>query len=305
MKLSTGIAAVAAAIAALAIAGPAAAGTAKLQHTYFQNGTLSLVTATYVAAPGEANEAALTVEVTPAGTVIRVADSGAPVQAGRGFVSVTSGEAVATVTEEPPNGFIVTLSLGDRSDRGVVDLPDSPPFYGGAFLKGGSGHDQLVVGPRHASGHATLLGGPGSDLLDGGSAGGTASYVDHRLPVRVDFDGVDDDGSVGERDRLRNITSVVGGPRNDVLIGGASAETLLGRAGSDTIRGGGGNDVLYGEWGADRIAGGSGEDRIEGGDGNDVLWARDGLRDLVYGRGGIDRAALDAVDAARGIERRF
>ena len=288
---------------ALVVVSPAHAGTAKLSHTQFQNGTLALVTAEYVAAPGEANRATVTVEATPAGPIFRVRDVGASVSAGRGFVSVNENEAVANVSDSPANGFVTALSLGDGDDRALVDLPDAA-HVGDVVIKGGSGSDELVVAPRD-SGAATLLGGPGSDLLDGGPGGGAASYVDHVRPVRVDLDGVDDDGSVGERDRLRNIGIIWGGPRNDVIVGSNAADRLFGRGGSDTVRGRGGNDTLDGEWGADRVAGGLGHDRIEGGAGNDVLYARDRLRDLVYGRGGIDRAGLDGIDVARGVERRL
>ncbi|MDQ4082252.1 MAG: hypothetical protein M3123_05105 [Actinomycetota bacterium] len=301
MRLSA--AALVAVVFALAVAAPLHAGTARVSYTHFQNGTIALVTAEYVAAPDEVNVATVTVEATQAGTVFRVHDASAPVIAGRGFIALSNREAVATVTEVPANGFVTRLSLGDRNDRALVDLPDAVPV-GDAVLAGGPGSDELVVASRH-SGAATLVGGPGSDLLDGGSGGGAASYVDHLRPVRVDLDGVDDDGSLGERDRLRNITIVWGGPRNDAIIGSGAGERLFGRGGSDVIHGGGGNDTLDGEWGADRVAGGLGHDRVEGGAGNDVLYARDGLRDLVYGRSGFDRALLDRIDAGRGIERRL
>ena len=290
-------------VVTLAFVGSVNAGTAKLSYTHFQNGTLALVTAEYVAAPGEANVATMTVQATPAGAVVRVQDAGANVTAGRGFTSIGDGEAIATVDEAPANGVVARLSLGDRADRGVVDLPDDVDAAD-AVLVGGSGSDELVVSQRH-SGAVTLLGGGGSDLLDGGPGGGAASYVDHVRPVRVDLDGVDDDGSLGERDRLRNITIVWGSPRNDLIAGSSGSDRLFGRGGSDTIHGRGGNDTIDGEWGADRIVGGRGLDWIGGGAGNDVLYARDGVRDLVYGRSGTDRAALDTIDVARGVERRL
>jgi Ca2+-binding RTX toxin-like protein len=309
-----------AAAAVLAVAGTAAAGTASLAETHAENGTLMGVTIRYVAAPGETNDAVVQLTRSVTGVQVAVRDSGAPVTAGRGFTAAGPGEAVALVTSDPPNGFATSVALGDGADSLLLELAGSE--LGDAYLAGGSGNDELLVGPRTGGG-VTLLGGTGSDLLDAGAGGGAVSYADHTRPVRVDLDGVDDDGSAGERDRLRNVQIVWGGAGNDVLVGDGGANRLFGRRGADTIRGGGGADTMDGEWGADalfgdggadivgggdgndRVRGGAGSDRLSGDAGADELFARDGAADRVYGGRGSDRAQIDrGLDVVRGVERR-
>lgn len=313
------IASAVAALGALALPAGVAAGTASLSYTYFQNGTPAGITVRYAAAPGEANDASVRLVRSPAGVDVLVRDA-APVTAGPGFTSLTGDEAVASITSEPPNGISTSVKLGDGGDRLRLELVGTD--LGHAYLEGGSGGDEIVVGPRTGGG-VTLTGGTGSDLLDAGPAGGAASYVDHTLPVRVDLDGVDDDGSRGEADRLRNIQIVLGGSGNDVLVGDGGANALFGRQGADTVHGGGGNDSLGGEWGndvltggtgddvasggdgRDRVSGGSGVDRIFGDAGADDLYARDRSADRVSGGNGVDRAQIDrGLDVVRGVERR-
>jgi Ca2+-binding RTX toxin-like protein len=51
------------------------------------------------------------------------------------------------------------------------------------------------------------------------------------------------------------------------------------------------------------LNGGKGADRMDGGRGRDRIEARDGVRDIVIGRGGTDRARVDwALDRWSSIE---
>ena len=105
---------------------------------------------------------------------------------------------------------------------------------------------------------------------------------------------------------------LVGTPGRDVICGGGGNDTIRGRGGNDLVKGGrgadrllgeGGADRLHGEAGADRLVGGPGRDRLTGGAGRDTLFARDGVRDLVDGGSGRDRASVDRRDSVSRVER--
>ena len=167
-------------------------------------------------------------------------------------------------------------------------------------LIGGPGADQMIaLGGKDIligeAGADTLLGGTGDDGFDGGAggdifAGGggfdVVDYSSRRTGVRVDLDGVRDDGARGERDNVRaDVEGVIGGRAGDALIGNRRANSLAGAGGNDILIGGGGRDGLWGKAGADR------------------LYARDGAVDYVHGGRGSDRASVDrGRDIVRSIE---
>jgi Ca2+-binding RTX toxin-like protein len=70
--------------------------------------------------------------------------------------------------------------------------------------------------------------------------------------------------------------TLIGGPRNDVLIGGAGDDTLAGGGQKDTLLGGDGNDTLMGGNGNDMLLGGAGDDTLIGGPGNKQMLGGDG-----------------------------
>jgi RTX calcium-binding nonapeptide repeat (4 copies) len=194
---------------------------------------------------------------------------------------------------------------------------DSTAFFGGGYFERAPG--------------AT---GSGSDTLIGrGQRGGLNSYdgdlVTYRGRVRTihaDLDGKRDDGSPGERDRIaKDIESLEGGARGDVLIGSPGANLIAGHAGSDQITGGPGGDSLYpGAGRADRLGGGAGHDIISGnsganvidagpgvdyidaagvkGKGVDVINTRDRAGDSINCLDGLERLEIDALDYVGGVE---
>jgi Ca2+-binding RTX toxin-like protein len=86
------------------------------------------------------------------------------------------------------------------------------------------------------------------------------------MTVRVDLDGVADDGRSSEFDKVHtDIENILGGSANDVLMGNSGANELRGRGGRDTLTGGAGHDTLLGGIGRDTLAG------IDGVQGNDIL----------------------------------
>jgi Ca2+-binding RTX toxin-like protein len=88
-------------------------------------------------------------------------------------------------------------------------------------------------------------------------------------------------------------------------IGGDEGDnTLTGTKRADTIHGRGGDDVIYGKRGNDTIYGENGDDSLYGGKGRDRLYSAGTYMDVVdCGRGGRDRAEVDASDQVVNCER--
>jgi Ca2+-binding RTX toxin-like protein len=128
----------------------------------------------------------------------------------------------------------------------------------------------------------------GRDSFDGGKGADTVSYEARLADVRVDLiDTSAKAGARGERDAVRNVEHVVGGPGDDRLSGtprtnhfeGAEGDdVILGRGGQDFLEGGAGSNVIFGGPGADQInqalgPPGSGEQRISCGTDLDLVGA--------------------------------
>ena len=142
-------------------------------------------------------------------------------------------------------------------------------------LEGGGGDDVLygvnIFHPRKDSGPATMIGGPGNDLMIGGQP----------------CDGDIFDGGPGPNDsasfaRVRNsgvfVSATIGGPVLDPDVAGCHAGRIT--AGVEKIEGSPGPDVLIGDGGHDVLLGRGGNDRLYGRGGNDIC----------VGGGGHDRA---------------
>jgi hypothetical protein len=109
----------------------------------------------------------------------------------------------------------------------------------------------------------------------------------HVFEVRA-VDAVGNQGPEAQRDWNVGLTLPSGAL---LLTGTAGADVITGTPGRDVLRGFGGDDVIRGLGGKDVFAGGAGRDR---------LYARDGVRDEVYGGRGYDRARVD-----RYLDRRY
>ena len=101
-------------------------------------------------------------------------------------------------------------------------------FPDGIYLSGGGGNDRLVVNSMMDI-PATIVGGPGKDILA---------------------------GAMGD-------DALDGGPGNDTLVGGKGNDSLDGGSGKDKLFGGEGDDILSGGTGADAVAGGDGTDTFD------------------------------------------
>jgi Ca2+-binding RTX toxin-like protein len=154
----------------------------------------------------------------------------------------------------------VTVSLDDVANDGA---PGEGDDVGSAIenVDGGLGNDTLI-GNGNANrltgwyGDDTLQGGLGTDTLQGDLGGGsdvgndTVTYGERATQVRVDLDGVADDGEPGENDDITGVENIVGGSGSDTLIGNEGENRLSGGPGDDSLDGGLGSDVLRGQTGA-------------------------------------------------------
>jgi Ca2+-binding RTX toxin-like protein len=178
------------------------------------------------------------------------------------------------------------LAVEDVTGSALAD--DLTGNAGPNVLRGGSGNDRLsgLAGDDvldGGTGDDSLLGGPGADHFAGGAGVDTASWTDHVFAVRVDADGVADDGDPirpagGEHDNVvDDVENLVGGPGADELTGSAFANQLRGNAGNDVLSGLGDADELFGDAGNDVLNGGDHRDLLVGGLGADVLQGGAGL----------------------------
>jgi Ca2+-binding RTX toxin-like protein len=193
--------------------------------------------------------------------------TGAPAQA-----APTCGGLSATMVGTPGADTLVGTAKRDV----IVAGGGNDRIYGRGgndVVCGGTGNDMFAAEPS----------GDGSDWVSGGAGVDTVSYAARAAAVRVDLDGVADDGAVGEKDNaLADVENITGGSAADTLIGNAGANTLTEGAGNGLLIGGDGNDMLLGGPGADRLNGLAGDlDLLVPGSGDDVVDGGIGTLDMV------------------------
>ena len=181
----------------------------------------------------------------------------------------------------------------------TAGLTKNNKFYGNGgndTLIGLDGNDLLDGG----AGNDSLIAGLGTDKLIGGSNTDLADYSARTENLKLDLDGIADDGAAGENDSLASdIENLTGGKGADWIVGNGLNNVIRGGAGNDTLEGSSGNDTLYGDAGVDKMYGQSG---------NDVLYARKPAgslaadNDLVDGGIDADKAQVDSTDTKTSIE---
>jgi Ca2+-binding RTX toxin-like protein len=211
------------------------------------------------------------------GEVIKVAGAA-------GQDTLSGAGALASTTAPVPYSLRLDLDGGTEGD----------------VLTGGAGDDTLSGGP----GADTEAGGDGTDTFREGSAanggdsisGGYSPFdkVDYSArasTVRVDLNGLADDGATGELDNVQgDVESFLFGSGNDFFNDGMNlyvTRRLYGGLGMDALHGGIGTDLLYG-CGPDDVSLPQYAPAICAGDGNDALYGRDGGDTLVGGAGDDD-----------------
>ncbi|HEX2086586.1 MAG TPA: calcium-binding protein [Solirubrobacteraceae bacterium] len=301
----------AASIVALGVPAAAPAATVSTETRCQGSPGSCLTTASFTAAPGEANDVA----AEQGDGEVRFRDRGAPIEVGDGCRRLADGAAAC------PAGA-VTVRLGDGDDRlalgahafafsglgedGDDELRGSP---GGERLEGGPGDDRLFG----EAGHDALDGGSGADLAEGGegddrieladidqyavqpaapaSGAGVGSVAGPPAPDRAD--GGPGEDSLDYRPERRALhvdlaTGAAGG------TGAAAAGDVL--SGLENLLAGSGHDRLAGDDGPNAISAGEGDDLVAGRGGDDELADEEGNRGSIDGGAGDD--ALSAAGPA-------
>jgi Ca2+-binding RTX toxin-like protein len=136
----------------------------------------------------------------------------------------------------------------------------------------GSEHADKITGNTLAN---IIEGGDGDDILDGGAGIDTVSYAlaATKVTVTLGEPGVEsqNNGVLGENDKLVNFENITGSAFNDALTGNSQINILKGGDGIDTLKGGAGNDQLLGGDANDILFGGAGVDVLDGGAGFDQV----------------------------------
>jgi Ca2+-binding RTX toxin-like protein len=232
-------------------------------------------TLTYQAAPGEGNQVVVTMTGANLDAWIvseRGLDASGPIAltAGPGCTSLDSQTALCEYDLDVPTEvpFHVEIVLDDSltTDFGV--------WHDFAWASGACGPYLYLLCQTRISG------GEGDDTVFANDVG------------QSEFGG--------------DVSTVNGGPGDDMLYAGRRGSRLIGGPGADTLFGSAGRDIIGGGDGEDTISGGLRADELRGGAGRDTFYARDGYRDRVFGGLGRDRARVDRLlDRVRSIERFF
>jgi Ca2+-binding RTX toxin-like protein len=163
--------------------------------------------------------------------------------------------AVITIT---PTASVVTIEGTDQADTVIVSQAAGQIMITASSQGGAPVTQQFAVGTVRS----IVFTGLGGDDVFINSA-----------KVAVMADGGDGNDTL------------MGGPRNDVLIGGAGDDTLVGGGQKDTLLGGDGNDTLMGGKGNDMLLGGDGDDTLIGGPGNKQMLGGAGSDTFIRDRG--------------------
>jgi hypothetical protein len=146
-------------LASLVVAQTAGAATVT------PNPATRLAAATFVAAPGEANDVTVSSR-TGTSSSVTITDSGAPLTLAGSLASACTSPDAHTVTcPWPGQRYAAQVNAGDRND--VVTAAGDTPLS----ADGGSGRNRLVGGTEHDSlssahgGDDTLIGGAGPDIF--------------------------------------------------------------------------------------------------------------------------------------------
>ncbi|MFE7072791.1 calcium-binding protein [Streptomyces sp. NPDC057620] len=228
---------------------------------------------TYTAAPGQANDVAVTQSYNDDRTqYIYVIDDVVPITAGNGCSYPDSADrtkvtcAVENIESQSPYAAL-EADLGDGNDAGSVENRTDQIFsYNSVEL--GLGDDKWTSGAGERVDGSSVKGGAGDDVITVGGYGSS-----------LGGDGADTLTATGGGEILQ------GGAGDDVLRGGAGEQIIKGDDGDDTVYGGAGDDELYGGKGDDIVYGEAGDDRIWGNSGNDKLYGGAGTDTISGGAG--------------------
>lgn len=203
---------------------------------------------------------------------------------------VTADQGVANdITVRRQGGVVLVSDTAAVIRAAAPCVARSPhtaecPLPAAVQVNGQDGDDAITVSPN-VDAPATLYGGGGKDLLNGGP------HADHLV-------GDDLASPSGLASATPGNDTINGGPGNDTISGLGGNDTINGAAGNDTLNGNEGNDTLNGNTGNDTLTGATGNDSLNGEEGNDTLNATDGVsaNDNLDGGLAFDSCTRDTGD---------
>ncbi|MDQ3936591.1 MAG: hypothetical protein M3340_18375 [Actinomycetota bacterium] len=249
----------------------ASAGTVSVGNSYNGLGGQRLV---WEGEPGESND--VVVENGPGDTtIVRERGEGARLVSNSSSMPCEVQDRVATCGTGYISEYVLRGHDGnDRlSTQALVETPsESRYFYD--YLYGGDGNDVLDALDHTCCLGARLDGGPGDDVMNGGTGEwDEVSYYERSVPLDISLEprpAGARNGAVGEHDVIgEDIEVVQGGMGDDVIHGDERRNSIWSTGGADTIYGHGGDDSI-GSWSgtwdpADDLYGGEGTDYLSPG----------------------------------------
>jgi Ca2+-binding RTX toxin-like protein len=271
-KREIGMAGIACAALAIALAPASALGAVSCHYSNGQN----LLT---IDAPGAF------AGITRAGDAIVVGDGSVNVSCSGSTPIVSSTDRVQ-VNQSASNR--ISLSGGPFAPAVSAD-PDGSPEVKFAYTSPGS---------------MDVFGSASPDRLTLGPAAGINLNGDADVDVTGPFTRIVLEGVRGN-DLIAPQAGYTRTPALVIESGGGGRDTLLSPPDGAVLHGGAGRDKLTGGRGRDNITGGRGSDLIRAGRGRDLIRARDNTRDRVNCGPGIDGVKADGIDRLRGCEHRL
>ncbi|WP_171059973.1 calcium-binding protein [Streptomyces montanus] len=223
---------------------------------------------TYTAAPGQANQVAITQSFTSDRTQFTyVIDDVVPINAGNGCGYPDSADTTKiSCTVEAPESQSpldsMEMDLGDGDDTVSVDNATDQIYYFNT-IELGDGNDKGTSDTGRRVDGSSVRGGAGDDIITVGTFG-YAGGGDGDDTVYANGEGGVVNANAGD-------DVIHGGESDQLLRGDDGDDTVYGGDGDDELYGGRGNDILHGNGGADRMWGNSGDDELYGGPGTDTL----------------------------------
>jgi Ca2+-binding RTX toxin-like protein len=235
------------------------------------------------------------------------------------------------------NDFVTGTSAADTLSGGL-GLDSLTGGAGNDTLTGGADDDTLAGGTENdnlygEAGNDSLSGDAGNDLLVGGTGndgliGGAGDDV-YRFKLGDGQDTITDTAGIDRIEFDKDITPAMVRVRQQgstglvLTISGSSDQLILANALStpgnavEEVRFIAANGTIAATWtyaqllaksmeptdGNDTLTGGAGIDTLNGEQGSDTLFARDGVRDLLNGGPGTDKAQVDALDRRDDVEQ--
>jgi len=223
------------------------------------------------------------------------------------ITGITAGEsfrltsASITQTVLPSDQYLqfqvsATDKDGDTTVAQSVNIHVVAGDGSGHFTLTGTAGNDVIAGSSHAD---TISGGGGKDIVDySGSLGAISIHLaddGHASGAPAQFNNPAA-GTIGggdaTGDTLTGISGLIGGLGDDYLVGNSGDNYLAGGPGNNTLIGGAGNDILVGGSGLNTMTGGTGNDTFVIDPSKLTVHVADVITDYTQGQDVIDLSDL-------------